>query len=79
MQSVNISQLKSTPDTARAITLFRNGLVSAGFAARIAGKPLAEMLSLLSSMGIALTTDNSSATAEVRDDLRTAQEWLTER
>jgi predicted HTH domain antitoxin len=62
---------------ALAVTLFRSGSVSAGFAARVAGKPLAEMLTLLSSMGIPLTTNDLHGAAEVRDDLRTAREWLT--
>ncbi len=44
---------------ALAVTLFRAGSVSAGFAARLADKPLAEMLLLLSSLGLPLTGDGT--------------------
>lgn len=61
---------------AMAVTLFRGGSVSAGFAARVAGKPLAEMLTLLSSLGIPLTGQGRAAD-EVREDMRRGHEWLT--
>lgn len=58
---------------ALAASLFRSGAVSAGFAARMTGKPLPEMLTLLSSLGIPL----SGATAgDARDDLAAGKQWL---
>jgi len=57
---------------ALAVALFRSGSVSAGFAARVASKPLAEMLTLLSSMRIALTGDDKAT-----DEMRVARDWLT--
>jgi antitoxin (DNA-binding transcriptional repressor) of toxin-antitoxin stability system len=60
---------------ALAVSLFRGGSVSAGFAARVAGKPLAEMLTLLSSLGIPLTGE-SKAADEVREDIGRGRNWL---
>lgn len=60
---------------ALAVSLFRGGSVSAGFAARVAGKPLAEMLTLLSSLGMPLTGD-SNANEDVRDEIRRARDWM---
>ncbi len=57
---------------ALAVSLFRNGAVSAGFAARMAGKPLPEMLALLSSLGIPL----AGGAEDARDDLNTGRQWL---
>jgi prevent-host-death family protein len=56
-----------------AITLFKEGAISAGAAARMAGKALPEMLKRLSSMGIPLTTSNRD---EAANDMATAREWL---
>lgn len=61
---------------ALAVALFRNGAVSAGFAARMAGKPLGEMLTLLSNQGIPLTGDGKAAAGEARDEMRRARDWL---
>jgi predicted HTH domain antitoxin len=61
---------------ALAVALFRAGSVSAGFAARMAGKPLADMLTLLSSQGIPLTGENKTAAAETREEMRRARDWL---
>ncbi|MFO1421477.1 MAG: UPF0175 family protein [Candidatus Competibacteraceae bacterium] len=64
------------PDAVRvalAVSLFRNGAIAAGFAARMAGKPLPAMLALLSSLGIPLTGPSAS---EARDDMATARQWL---
>lgn len=58
---------------ALAVSLFRSGAVSAGFAARMTGKPLSEMLTLLSSLGIPLT---GTSAADVRDDLEAGRQWL---
>ncbi|NBS65673.1 MAG: type II toxin-antitoxin system Phd/YefM family antitoxin [Betaproteobacteria bacterium] len=57
---------------ALAVTLFRSAAVSAGFAARTAGKPLAEMLTLFSSQGIPLTGNDESAADEALAEMRTA-------
>jgi len=77
---VDLEQL-GVPDlpavrVALAVSLFRSAAVSAGFAARIAGKPVAEMLTLLSSQGIPLTGTDKAAADETRAELRAAREWL---
>lgn len=61
---------------ALAVALFRGGSVSAGFAARVADKPLAEMLSLLSSQGLSLTGESRQAATEAREEMQRAREWL---
>jgi antitoxin (DNA-binding transcriptional repressor) of toxin-antitoxin stability system len=61
---------------ALAVSLFRGGSVSAGFAARMAGKPLAEMLTLLSSMELSLTGDGDAAASEVSGEMLHARDWL---
>jgi predicted HTH domain antitoxin len=78
---VDLEQL-GVPDlpavrVALAVALFRAGSVSAGFAARVANKPLAEMLTLLSSQGIPLTGEGKTAADEAREDMRRARDWLT--
>ena len=77
---VDLEQL-GVPDLAAvrvalAVALFRNAAVSAGFAARMAGKPLAEMLTLLSSQGIPLTGNDKSAADEVQAETRSTRDWL---
>ncbi|MEI2769970.1 MAG: hypothetical protein V9G98_04290 [Candidatus Competibacter sp.] len=57
---------------ALAVSLFWNGAVSAGFAARTVSKPLLEMLALLSSLGVSL----ASGAADGHDDMDTAWQWL---
>lgn len=76
MQTVNIRQLKTNPSTVLAVTLFRSAAVSAGFAARMAGKPLADMLTLLSSQGIPLTGNDKAVADEPRAEMRAARDWL---
>lgn len=78
---VDLEQL-GVPDlpavrVALAVALFRAGSVSAGFAARVAGKPLAEMLTLLSSQGLPLTGESKAAAEEAREEMRRARDWLT--
>lgn len=58
---------------ALAVTLFKSAAISAGSAARMAGKSLPEMLTLLSHLGIPLTTTNPT---EAADDMAVAREWL---
>ena len=77
---VDLEQL-GVPDlpavrVALALSLFRSAAVSAGFAARMAGKPLAEMLTLFSSQGIPLTGNDKAAADEARADMQTARDWL---
>jgi antitoxin (DNA-binding transcriptional repressor) of toxin-antitoxin stability system len=79
---VDLEQL-GVPDLAGvrvvlAMSLFRTGSVSAGYAARVAGKPLAEMLSLLSSQGIPLTGEGQASADETREEMRRARDWLTQ-
>ena len=61
---------------ALAVSLFRSGAITAGFAARMSYKPLPEMLTLLSSLGIPLTGANA---ADARDDLNTGKQWLAQK
>lgn len=77
---VDLEQL-DVPDlpavrVALAVSLFRGGSVSAGFAARVAGKSLAEMLTLLSSQGLPLTGEGKAAADEARTEMRRARDWL---
>lgn len=58
---------------ALAAALLRNGTVSAGFAARMAGKPLPAMLALLSSLEIPVAGASAS---EAHNDMSTARQWL---
>jgi hypothetical protein len=58
---------------ALAVSLFRAGAISAGFAARMADKPLPEMLTLLSSLSIPLT---GASAADAVDDLHAGRQWL---
>lgn len=62
---------------ALAVSLFRSAAISAGFAARMAGKPLAEMLTLLSSQGIPLTGNDKAAADDVSAEMLNARDWLT--
>jgi len=61
---------------ALAVSLFRSGAVSAGFAARMTDKTLPEMLTLFSSLGIPLTSGNES---DARDDLNVGKQWLAQK
>jgi predicted HTH domain antitoxin len=75
LEQLGVSDLPAVR-VALAVSLFRTGSVSAGFAARMAGKPLAEMLTLLSSQGLSLTTDGKAAADEARAEMRRARDWL---
>lgn len=59
--------------TALAVVLFRQGAVSAGAAARMADKPLSDMLTVLASQRIPLTGEKGE---EVLDEIRQAQAWV---
>lgn len=61
---------------ALAVSLVRSGAVSAGFAARMADKPLPDMLTLLSSLGVPLTGANP---ADAREELAAGRRWLAEK
>ena len=61
---------------ALAVSLFRSGAVSAGFAARMADKPLGDMLTLLSSQGIPLTGNDKAQADEAPAEMRAARDWL---
>ena len=59
--------------TALAVSLFKGGEVSAGFAARMSGKPLPEFLALLTSMGVPLVEPSAELAI---DELETGRAWL---
>ena len=76
---VGMEQLR-VPDVNRlrlalAASLFRDGVISSGAAARMAGKSRAEMFDLLSRLGIPLHP--SPGAAEVADDAATIDAWLS--
>ena len=64
--------MKEGPGPAACAIPLRRGIC----AARVAGKPLAEMLTLLSSQGIAITGEGLAAADEVREDMGRARKWL---
>jgi hypothetical protein len=61
---------------ALAVSLFRQGAVSASFAARVADQPLANMLTLLSKLGIPLTGNDQAAAAEASEEMQHASAWV---
>lgn len=61
---------------ALAVSLFRSAAISAGFAARMAGMALPEMLKLISSQGIPLTGNDKAAADEALAEMRNARDWL---
>lgn len=74
---VGLEQL-GMPDVGRlrlaiAASLFRDGVVSSGAAARMAGKSRAEMLDLLARLGIPLTTESDN----IADDVMAIDAWLS--
>ena len=56
-----------------AISLFKDGVISVGTAARMTGKSLPTMLTLLSNLGIPLTRNSKE---DAISDMATAREWL---
>jgi len=77
---VDLNQL-GVPDlpavrVALAVALFKSGSISAGFAARVADKPLGDMCTLLSRLGLALTGENKAAADEARAEMLRARDWL---
>ena len=78
METASMLEKLGLPDlgavrVALAVSLFRAGAISAGFAARMADKPLPEMLTLLSSLSIPLT---GASAADAVDDLHAGRQWL---
>ena len=60
---------------ALAISLFKEGVISLGSAARMANHSLSEMMTLLSSLSIPLTGNNKK---EAKDDLATLRQFLND-
>ena len=75
LEKLNLPDLASVR-VALAVSLFRSGAVSAGFAARMTDKTLPEMLTLFSSLGIPLTSGNAS---DAHDDIKTGKQWLAQK
>ncbi len=73
MEQLGIADLQHVR-AAFAISMFRSGDISAGTAAKVAGKSLADMLALLSSLGIPLY---GGTPGEATDELATGEAWLT--
>lgn len=59
---------------ALAVSLFRQGGGSVGFAARMAGKSVSDMLTLLSQQGVSLVS--VSQADEVLEEMEVAEAWL---
>lgn len=73
---VGLAQL-GMPDLGRlrlaiAASLFRDGVVSSGAAARMAGKTRGEMLEFLARLGIPLTPESEN----IADDVAAIDAWL---
>lgn len=80
MHAVNVRQLKSNPSVALreaktdlAASLFRSGDISAATAAKVAQEPLADMLALLSRMGIPLY---GGSPADAVEEMDRGAAWL---
>lgn len=58
---------------ALAVALFKGGALSLGRAARVAARPLAELVSHLSRLGIPVAAGDRAETA---DELESLDEWL---
>lgn len=74
---VGLAQL-GMPDVGRlrqaiAASLFRDGVVSSGPAARMAGKSRADMLDLLARLGIPLTPEGDN----IANDVKAIDAWLS--
>jgi predicted HTH domain antitoxin len=72
MEQLGIADLPHVR-AAFAVSMFRSGDISAGTAAKVAGKPLAEMLALLSGMSIPLY---GGSPAEAVDEMAAGEAWL---
>jgi predicted HTH domain antitoxin len=59
-----------------AISLFKQGVISLGTAARMAKQNLSEMMTLLSSLDIPLTSNKAK---DVKQDMATARQWLQQK
>ncbi|GAA4404197.1 type II toxin-antitoxin system Phd/YefM family antitoxin [Quisquiliibacterium transsilvanicum] len=90
MKAVNIRQLKTNPSTALAaaheddmvVVMNRDkpqALLVDLEQLGVADKPLAEMLTLLSSLGLPLTGEGKAAADEAREEMRRARDWLLKR
>lgn len=75
LEKLNLPDLGAVR-VALAVSLFRSGAISAGFAARMADKPLSGMLTLLSSLGIPLTGANET---DAHDDMSAGRQWLAQK
>lgn len=78
---VSMEQLAGIPNLEQVrlvlgVALFRDKLLSAAAAAKVAGKSLAEMLTLLSSMGIAVVNYPET---ELDAEISTAEKIIAER
>lgn len=75
MEQLGIADLPHVR-SALAVSLFKGGDISASTAARVAQMPLADMLSLLSGMGIPLY---GGSPAEALREMETGAAWLASR
>lgn len=61
---------------ALAASLFKSGTISAGTAARMVDKPLAEMLTILSNLGIPLTGTPEESIEDLQAEMAAAAAWV---
>lgn len=64
---------------ALAASLFKSGTISTAMAARMASKPLHEMLTILSSMSIPVTGPAEECVENLQAEMDAAAEWVVKR
>ena len=72
LENMALPDLKSVK-VSLAVSLFKSGVISVGSAARIANHNLSNMITLLSSLNIPLTGNN---TDDAKSDMAVAKQWL---
>ena len=75
LEKMNLPDLESVK-LSLAVSLFKSGVISAGSAARMANRNLADMLTLLSSLNIPLTGNNAD---DAKSDMDVAKQWLKQK
>lgn len=72
LEKMNLPDLDAIK-VALAVSLFKSETISVGTAARMANKSVADMLTLLSSLNIPVTGNNSD---DATQDMQTLRQWL---
>ncbi len=72
LEKIGVSDLEQVK-FALAVSLFKDGVISIGSAARIANRSLSDMLTLFSSLNIPLTGNQAD---DAKSDMAIARQWL---